>query len=1047
MTRAALHRPGIAFETRMPAISEALPRLDVAAFVGFARAGPLDTPVAVEDAARFHEIFGTDVPLAWDDVRGDWQWGELAPAVRTFFHNGGRRCWVVRVARRSEAKSNCFSLPGVLALAPDGALGAAAALARAPGSWSDDLEVNAALSLRPLGRATSAAGPLDALVSGARAGDLVRLQYDAAGVIAFLAPVSSPRPGKRTGVPYAADAGSWFERVTPASLQRTAAEEDGIAPVQAPLGVQRTTGAGAVAESALADRAIAIAQLGWRGDRELVVQLDTATAANVGNGAWLRLTMAGAIAPRTPEIWLLVERDEHAEGAGATARLVSESAWWVLDPVAAAASLAGATPQRATVELELTVRASGDSSMRLAGLGCATGHPRFWGDAPTDAVLFALDESGRAIDAGRTVEELGMHASVDRPRFPLAALPSSAGAARLLPLGVMGWPREGLYQPPLPRPESSRTRDGLTSFDDSPFLDRGLATTGTARLTSEATQIQFVLPPDDGRGCAGRRLTGMHALLPIEEVAMIAVPDAVQRGWRGYAVERSAIGAPDLTAAAPAPGGAGVSLRWTAVEGAVSYEAEISTDPRFATRSATRTVDGEIESDHEGEVTLLDSTAAIEDRLPATPGVVCPPEPCGGTTSYYRARAVDAGGVTGPWSNTRGTNPTPRAFSPASRPPLPAPGRPTIGEARGRLLIDWTWSGDAPIGAAVTFTLERATDAAFDSAVAIYRGERTHFELWRSTREVSWFRVTADVDGRHTAWSPSASAGIIRTASVLVDAIPDYSADTLERVHLALLRLCAARGDCHAILGLPLHWREEAASVHVARLAARIASEEGDGRPLSFGALFHPWPVVRDSSENAGRSIWAVAPDGAACGAIATRTLSSGAWYSAANQPLAGVVSLEPRLAEGAADALLAARINALEQQPRGFVALDEQTLSPDPELGTIHVRRLMILLRRLALREGTVLVFQPHDDVLRRQAERLFDRLLGDLYIRGAFAGATPDESYRVSAGEGLNPPPSMEQGRLIVELRVAPSSPMNFLTVRLVQQGGELLVASGER
>jgi len=35
------------------------------------------------------------------------------------------------------------------------------------------------------------------------------------------------------------------------------------------------------------------------------------------------------------------------------------------------------------------------------------------------------------------------------------------------------------------------------------------------------------------------------------------------------------------------------------------------------------------------------------------------------------------------------------------------------------------------------------------------------------------------------------------------------------------------------------------------------------------------------------------------------------------------------------------------------------------------------------------------------------------------------------------LNTPRSMEQGRFIVELRVAPSLPLRFLTVRLVQNG----------
>src|SRR5262245_64334444 len=39
------------------------------------------------------------VVLAWDAERGEVVYGYLAAAVRAFFRNGGRRCWIVRVPR------------------------------------------------------------------------------------------------------------------------------------------------------------------------------------------------------------------------------------------------------------------------------------------------------------------------------------------------------------------------------------------------------------------------------------------------------------------------------------------------------------------------------------------------------------------------------------------------------------------------------------------------------------------------------------------------------------------------------------------------------------------------------------------------------------------------------------------------------------------------------------------------------------------------------------------------------------------------------------
>jgi phage tail sheath protein FI len=73
---------------------------------------------------------------------------------------------------------------------------------------------------------------------------------------------------------------------------------------------------------------------------------------------------------------------------------------------------------------------------------------------------------------------------------------------------------------------------------------------------------------------------------------------------------------------------------------------------------------------------------------------------------------------------------------------------------------------------------------------------------------------------------------------------------------------------------------------------------------------------------------------------------------------------------------------------------------------------------------------------------ERGFDILLGDLFRRGAFAGGTAAQSFRVVADDTLNTPGEAEAGRFLVELHVAPSIPMRFITVRLAQDGPRLAV-----
>jgi phage tail sheath protein FI len=129
------------------------------------------------------------------------------------------------------------------------------------------------------------------------------------------------------------------------------------------------------------------------------------------------------------------------------------------------------------------------------------------------------------------------------------------------------------------------------------------------------------------------------------------------------------------------------------------------------------------------------------------------------------------------------------------------------------------------------------------------------------------------------------------------------------------------------------------------------------------------------------------------------------------------------------------------------LVVLSADTLSTDPDLDLrpINVRRLLMLLRRLALRLGSRYVFEPHDESFRRLVQRGFEAMLEDLFGRGAFAGATAATSFQVVTSSALNTPQSVDQGRLIVELRVRPSLPMTFLTIRLVQTDNGAFVTEG--
>jgi phage tail sheath protein FI len=136
------------------------------------------------------------------------------------------------------------------------------------------------------------------------------------------------------------------------------------------------------------------------------------------------------------------------------------------------------------------------------------------------------------------------------------------------------------------------------------------------------------------------------------------------------------------------------------------------------------------------------------------------------------------------------------------------------------------------------------------------------------------------------------------------------------------------------------------------------------------------------------------------------------------------------------------AHINLVRQEPQGFVTLSESTLSDDPDWTLINVRRLISLMRRLAQRYGPTWVFEPNDPAFARLVKRTFTSLLDQMFARGAFAGTTPETSYQVNVRVT---PQDIDAGRFTVELCVAPSLPMRFITIRLVQSGERSLVTEG--
>ena len=940
-----------------------LPRMDVAAFVGFAASGPLDVPVAVEDAVRFRDVFGADLDLARAVAGGEIAQSRLGAAVEGFFANGGSRCWVVRVAERDTVATARFGVRGLLgATAVPAAWRLGRLDARSGGSWAGELRVSALLRSRPL--APSAGGLTEdgvALVAadGLVPGDVLRVTTAGGG--ARYAPVASI--AREPGGPQAL----WTAPVVAAPAQPS-----GELACAFRIGLEEQTPIDAAA-----------------GDGELLLPATERVAAGELIRSARLVVLVGAPVPARA-----------GDGKG-QARFAIAGAWTLGDDAPAGDAL---TVERLTIDL--LVWRDDAVVARLADLGLAPGHPRYWRELPCDEALFRtlanLPGEGAPRTATGVVTDVRLPAALWEearlPRFPLAAPPADAA---WLPLGLATAPDASAAGGPAawhrpdgaPVPADRIERDGLARFDVSLFVDEQLAGAGLDRLDAEARQLAFLAPTPRG-------LRGMHALYPVDEVALVAVPDAAQRGWQRTSVERPpALDAPVLCAD-------GSLISWTAVDGASGYRLEQATDLAF---------------------TAPEPVPTGAERSVVLGADACSP------TLWLRVRALG-----GPWSNTvvvRGTD-----FAGCVRPPA-APCLRIVSDAEhDALVLGWT-------GPNAGYEVQVSTAEDFRFVDDTVRLTRTRLRILLDRAVSQYARVRA----AGGPWSNTVVARAEPAGMWTLEPFADPAA--LLAVQRALLRFCAARdAGAFAVLSLPAEAREPEAAAHLAALlppqpgarldagsAGVLPLDAGEARALSFGAVYHPWISTSD-----GGAVRVVPPDGPACGLIAARTLARGAWIAPANVPLAGALGLDPERAGVDPAVLLGMAIDPLARDPRGVVPAAARTLSLDPDLEPIGVRRLLTLLRRLVLRDGAPLVFEPNGPELRDRVVRHLETLLAELFRRGAFAGAVASEGYRVVADEALNPPPSVDAGRLIVEIQVAPSLPMAFINVRLTldEQGGAQVV-----
>lgn len=202
----------------------------------------------------------------------------------------------------------------------------------------------------------------------------------------------------------------------------------------------------------------------------------------------------------------------------------------------------------------------------------------------------------------------------------------------------------------------------------------------------------------------------------------------------------------------------------------------------------------------------------------------------------------------------------------------------------------------------------------------------------------------------------------------------------------------------------------------------------------AFAAAYHPWLRVARSDDGTGR-LQIIGPSGAAAGIIARKELASGLTFGPAQELGANVVSLLEEVSPARHEELFQLNMNLFTRTRGGSLLSSARTLSRDPSWRQLNVRRLVSMIERVLEEQMQWVVFEPNHAATRSELKQSIAAYLRQLFRANAFAGATEDSSFFVRCDEENNPPAWIDEGKLLVEIGVAPAEPMEFIVFRLVR------------
>jgi len=212
------------------------------------------------------------------------------------------------------------------------------------------------------------------------------------------------------------------------------------------------------------------------------------------------------------------------------------------------------------------------------------------------------------------------------------------------------------------------------------------------------------------------------------------------------------------------------------------------------------------------------------------------------------------------------------------------------------------------------------------------------------------------------------------------------------------------------------------------------------GFDTKYAAIYYPWLTIPDPmpSNLALVPDFPLPPSGHVVGIYARTDDARGVFKAPANEVVRGITGLTQTLVEGDQDVLNPApnNINVIRDfrpQGRGIRVWGARVITSDDNYKYVPVRRLLIFIEQ-SLNIGLQdVVFEPNTPQLWASVERVIGNFLYTVWTSGAFAGATPAQSFFVRCDQTTMTPDDIDAGRLIALVGVAPAMPAEFVIIQI--------------